>query len=88
MVITGYQWDSTSHKWAVVYNDDPPGDSRGVQDQLRDVRRICASAGAFAATLADGSVVTWGNPRHGGDCCLEHGGLNIEGYPTLHVHHQ
>ena len=24
--------------------------------------------GAFAAILADGSVVTWGMPRHGGDC--------------------
>ena len=43
------------------------GDSAAVQDQLKDVRQICASAGAFAAILADGSVVTWGNPRHGGD---------------------
>lgn len=23
---------------------------------------------AFAAILANGSVVTWGNPKHGGDC--------------------
>ena len=43
------------------------GDSSRVQDQLRNVRQICATCSAFAAILADGSVVTRGHPRHGGD---------------------
>ena len=30
--------------------------------------QIQATAYAFAAILADGSVVAWGNPDHGGDC--------------------
>ena len=36
------------------------GDSSGVQDQLRGVKQIQATSAAFAAILADGSVVTWG----------------------------
>ena len=43
------------------------GDSSAVQDQLRHVQQIEASASAFAAILLDGSVVTWGDPRGGGD---------------------
>jgi alpha-tubulin suppressor-like RCC1 family protein len=40
-----------------------------VQDQLRNVQQIqSARCGAFAAILADGSVVSWGDPDHGGDC--------------------
>ena len=38
-----------------------------MQDQLKSVQQIQASRGAFAAILADGSVVTWGNPKVGGD---------------------
>ena len=36
-------------------------DSRAVQDQLRNVQQIQASGGAFAAILADESIVTWGD---------------------------
>jgi alpha-tubulin suppressor-like RCC1 family protein len=32
------------------------------------VLQIQATGYAFAAILADGSVVAWGNPDHGGDC--------------------
>ena len=35
--------------------------------QLKDVQQIQASESAFAAILADGSVVTWGNAELGGD---------------------
>ena len=31
-------------------------------------QQIQARALAFAAILANGSVVTWGDPGHGGDC--------------------
>ncbi|OLQ04575.1 Peptidyl-prolyl cis-trans isomerase [Symbiodinium microadriaticum] len=41
-------------------------DSSSVQDQLKDVRHIQASARAFAALLGDGSVVTWGEVTCGG----------------------
>ena len=37
------------------------------ENQLRNVREICGTLYAFAAILADGSVVTWGNPRQGGN---------------------
>ena len=43
------------------------GDSSEVQDQLKNVQQVQATARAFAAILADGSVVTWGSTRHGGD---------------------
>eukprot|EP00435_Cladocopium_sp_Y103_P039787 s2235_g10.t1 len=38
------------------------GDSSRVQHQLKNVQQICGRFEAFAAILADGSVVTWGNP--------------------------
>ena len=38
-----------------------------VGDQLRGVQKIQASHGAFAAVLSEGSVVTWGAARCGGD---------------------
>ena len=38
------------------------GDSSAVQDQLRNVQQVHSTSGAFAAILADGSVVTWGHP--------------------------
>eukprot|EP00435_Cladocopium_sp_Y103_P025512 s1076_g6.t1 len=43
------------------------GCTAAVQDQLRSVQKIQATAGAFAAMLATGSVVTWGSPDEGGD---------------------
>ena len=43
------------------------GNSSGVQDQLRNVQQIFSTAGAFAAIVADGSVVTWGSPHEGGN---------------------
>eukprot|EP00435_Cladocopium_sp_Y103_P040989 s671_g11.t1 len=48
----------------VVTWGDPQngGDSSEVQDQLKGVQQVQATARAFAAILADGSVVTWGNP--------------------------
>ena len=41
------------------------GDSSAVRDQLRGVRQIQATTRAFAAILADGSVVTWGDAAFG-----------------------
>ena len=38
-----------------------------MQDQLRSVQQIHSTCYAFAAILADGSVVTWGDPVYGGD---------------------
>ena len=38
-----------------------------MQDQLRNVQQIRATAHAFAAILADGSVLVWGEPGSGGD---------------------
>ena len=44
------------------------GDSRAVQEQLKDVQQIQASSGgAFAAILGNGSVTTWGDADRGGD---------------------
>ena len=39
------------------------GDSSGVKDQLKGVQQVHATCSAFAAILADGSVVTWGDPE-------------------------
>ena len=38
-----------------------------MQDQLRNVQQVQATGSAFAAILADGSVVTWGSSHTGGD---------------------
>ena len=46
---------------------DLGGDSSAVQDQLRNVQQVQGTSGAFAAILADGSVVAWGHPARGGD---------------------
>ena len=44
------------------------GDSSAVRrDQLKGVQQIQATFFAFAAILADGSVVTWGDADDGGD---------------------
>jgi hypothetical protein len=39
----------------------PDGDSSAVHDQLRNVQQVQGTGIAFAAILADGSVVTWGS---------------------------
>lgn len=39
-----------------------------IQDRLTDVTRVEATERAFAAILADGSAVAWGDPNYGGDC--------------------
>ena len=39
-------------------------------EHLWGVQRLYATKQAFAAIKADGSVVTWGSPLHGGDCSL------------------
>ena len=41
------------------------GDSSAVQQQMKNVQHVQASGNAFAAILADGSVVTWGRDSHG-----------------------
>ena len=38
-----------------------------MQHQLKNVQQIQATSSAFAAILADGSIVTWGDSRRGGD---------------------
>ena len=43
------------------------GDNYRVQDQLQNVQQVCATFSAFAAVLADGRVVTWGDASRGGD---------------------
>ena len=43
------------------------GDCSQVQDQLRHVKHVQGTDGAFAAILEGGSVVTWGSPGAGGD---------------------
>ncbi|OLP97454.1 Copia protein [Symbiodinium microadriaticum] len=48
------------------------GDSRRVQDQLKNVQHIKSSDSAFAAILADGCVVSWGEARSGGDSSAVH----------------
>ena len=49
--------DSTTVTWG---DADCGGDSSAVQDQLRGVQQMQAGGYAFAAILADGSVVTLG----------------------------
>ena len=49
-------------------NPERGGDSSQVQEQLRNVQHIQATAtGAFAAILESGAVVTWGVPEFRGD---------------------
>ena len=43
------------------------GESQRVQHLLRDVCKLESTHFAFAAILADGRVVTWGQPEDGGD---------------------
>ena len=43
--------------------------------QLKHVRQIQSSTGAFAAIMDDGTVVTWGNAVFGGDSSTVQGQL-------------
>ena len=43
------------------------GDSSQVQDQLKNVQQVVGGPAAFAAIIADGSVVTWGEGPNFGD---------------------
>ena len=43
------------------------GDSSQVQEELRNVQHVQATARAFAAILESGAVVTWGDPAYGRD---------------------
>ena len=43
------------------------GDSAAAQEHLKTVQKVQATDSAFAARLADGSVVAWGEDLHGGD---------------------
>ena len=67
---------STDHAFAAILGDGSvvtwgpaafSGDSSAVQNQLKNVQQIQASAAAFAASLDDGSVVAWGDAGLGGD---------------------
>ena len=42
------------------------GQTYPVHTQLHDVAEIQATSGGFAAIRTDGTVATWGCPRHGG----------------------
>lgn len=67
----------TSRAFAVWYGNGGPvitwgdllgvGDSSEVQVKLRNIQQICAANNAFAAILADGSVVTRGMEEWGRD---------------------
>ena len=41
--------------------------SSEVRDRLKQVKQISASRCAFAALREDGEVVSWGDPKFGGD---------------------
>ena len=50
------------------------------------MEKIQASAHAFAAVLADGSVVTWGSPEFGGDSSSVRDELkNVPGFHTWNM---
>eukprot|EP00439_Symbiodinium_sp_Y106_P073826 s443_g14.t1 len=54
---------------------DYGGDGSLVREKLKNVQHIRATAGAFAAICADGTVVAWGSAAHGGDCSAVEGRL-------------
>jgi hypothetical protein len=60
-------WYRGAHRIITWGNPDYGGNSSTVQEKLRNVQQLQATAGAFAAILADESVVTWGDPEFGGD---------------------
>ena len=56
----------------VTWGDEKAGgDSWAVQDQLRGVQQIQATQRAFAAVLADGSVITWGFAKAGDSSAVQ-----------------
>ena len=56
------------HSASVAWGQaDYGGDISAVRDQLKGVKQVQATNQAFAAILADGSVVTWGHANFGGD---------------------
>ena len=46
------------------------GGSRRFQSQLVNVQQLSSTKAAFGAIRTDGSVITWGSPRAGGDTWL------------------
>lgn len=52
---------------SVVTWGSPEASECHVQDRLYGVREICGTYAAFAAILDDGTLVTWGDVRCGGD---------------------
>lgn len=50
-----------------TWGDPDAGDSSKVQGLLRNVQQLQATKCAFAAILADGSVLAWGSQASGGD---------------------
>lgn len=52
-----------------------------MQEQLRNVQQVSATAYAFAAILADRTVVTWGDSQHGGNSSRRNRLRNVQ-----HVH--
>ena len=72
MVVTALQFKISSRMCGkfrehVVGDPVSGGDSSAVRHQLNNVQHIQATHASFAAILADGSVVTWGHPKYGGD---------------------
>ncbi len=60
-------------------------DSLAVQHQLKGVQHIQATNEAFAAILADGSVVTWGSALYGGDSsAVQHQLKRVQQIQTTH----
>ena len=45
----------------------PDDEMNRIQDQLKDVQQICGTAASFAAILSDERVITWGDPKCGGE---------------------
>lgn len=61
------RWKHNQENWCskyILFGFVVRGSS--VQDQLRNVTDLAASAAAFAA-IADGCLVTWGHPDFGGE---------------------
>ena len=63
------------------------GDSSGVKDQLIGVQQVHATHGAFAAILADGSVVTWGGRNSGAGSGGDSSGVKdqLKGVQQVHA---
>ena len=51
----------------IVTWGDPVCDSSAIQDYFKNVQQVQATTRAFAAILANGSVVTWGLALYGGE---------------------